>query len=325
MNYQLENEYLQVSLVPQEGGRISSLKSLESGAEFLLQAAPDRDAIEPSMHANFAEGACAGIEECLPSVGACGSDAADGAVPDHGDFWQLAWELVEPPKASSCALSATGFSRPLRFSKRVSLRERSLDVSYAIENIGSEPVSFLYACHPLFAVSEDDRVILPGEVTSLRLQSSRGDRLGAPGDRIDWPLTQELPGVDLSRVLAETAGTGDMLYTAELRRGRCGLYRTAFRQGILLHFDTARLPYLGCWLCYGGWPEQGQGVRQYAVALEPTNAPYGTLTQAQQSGQALMLAAGQIFSWTICFEVSAPGLSLSRFQREVSALEMGTL
>lgn len=312
MKCTLENEHLLVLVIPKEGGRVASLKSRSSGTEFLLQAQPNRPGIHPSMRAAFRDGSCAGIEECLPSVGPCDDATIGGPVPDHGDFWQLPWKLEEPPDPQSILLSATGFSRPLRFTRQISLAGRSLQINYTIENIGDEPTSFLYACHPLLAVEEGDRIILPDEVKTLQLRSSRNQRLGTAGQTVSWPVTQNL---DLSRVLAATTGVGDMLYTQRLRHGYCGLYRTSLQQGITLQFDIARLPYIGVWLCYGGWPEGGDELRQYAVALEPTTTPCSTLDEAQQSLQATMLLPGETLRWNILFEISESGVSFEQFKQ----------
>ncbi len=321
MAHLLENEFLRVRLVREEGGRVASITSKDSSLEFLLHSQPGRGRCKPGMQAAFRDGACAGIEECLPSVGACGSGTEGGPVPDHGDFWQLAWKVEGAPDESSQRLMATGFSRTLRFRKRARLRGRTLYLDYSVENTGDKPTSFLYACHPLLAVDVGDRVVLPEEVTRLSLNSSRGDRLGEAGRTIDWPLV--LPGVDLSRVLARSAGVADMLYTARLRSGCCGLYRSSAQQGIAVRFDTAHLPYLGLWLCYGGWPEDGPEPRQYAVALEPTTAPQGTLKEAYENGQASHLPIGGAFKWTNSFEISESGVTLDQFRRFVEPSTSG--
>jgi hypothetical protein len=69
-----------------------------------------------------------------------------------------------------------------------------------------------------------------------------------------------------------------------------------------LRFDTAKLPYLGLWLCYGGWPDDEMLPRQYAVAFEPTVAPWGTLSTASENHQAPVLAARDSFEFTVVLE-----------------------
>src|ERR1700761_1394418 len=112
----LRNRQLQIQVVPCEGARISSLKNLVSGTEFLFQQTRPSLKKPPSVFADFFTGACAGIEECLPTLARSSDDTEGGAVPDHGDFWQLPW-LVEALTSETVVLSARGFSRPLLFQK----------------------------------------------------------------------------------------------------------------------------------------------------------------------------------------------------------------
>jgi galactose mutarotase-like enzyme len=196
---------------------------------------------------------------------------------------------------------ATGFSRALRFSKELSLNDETLCIAYRTENIGSTVQSFLYACHPLFAVSAGDTIFLPREVHDLRLDYSRGNRIGSTGATIAWPESQS--GIRLDVAGSPGSGTAEMFYTHRLTEGCCGIYRRAAGQTLDIWFDPQRLPYLGLWLCYGGWPDGGSGPRQYAVALEPTTSACNTLSAAERSGSAVTLDAGKTFDWEIRFRI----------------------
>jgi galactose mutarotase-like enzyme len=156
----LNNSELSVEVLPAEGGRIASLKSLQSGMEFLTQSRRSGRYPKAGLDSRFQDGPCAGIEECLPTVGPSGPETEGGPAPDHGDFWQLPWELLVASGTHAC-ISAVGFSRTLHFTKQLTLEQNTLRVAYTVENAGSTAQSFLYACHPLFAVSEGDRVLLP--------------------------------------------------------------------------------------------------------------------------------------------------------------------
>lgn len=304
--YTLEGSELAVEIIPAEGGRVSSLRSLYSNLEFLTQSERSGPYPEPGPTTRFRDGACAGIEECLPTVGPSGPETVGGAAPDHGDFWQLPWHVV---KASDMevVMTAQGFSRALRFVKRLTLEGDTLRASYSVENIGSTVQAFLYACHPLFAVSVGDRILLPGEIQELTLDYSKGDRLGLAGSAVTWPITQS--GHRLDVVFGREAGTAEMFYSSRLDKTVCGIYRKVSRQVLEVSFDRARLPYLGLWLCYGGWPDDAMGPLQYAVALEPTTSPYNTLAKAQQAGTAITLEVGETFDWEISFSVREPSRS----------------
>ena len=318
--YVLQNSQLAVTVLPAEGGRVASLRSLHTGVEFLTQPLKSGFHVQSGLSASFQDGPCAGIEECLPTVGPCGPDTEGGPAPDHGDFWQLAWKVTEAT-STRVRLHAVGFSRPLLFCKELSLEGSELRIHYCVENLQAAPTSFLYACHPLFAVAEGDRIVLRPEAQALTLYYSRRERLGAGGSILGWPRT--LSGVRLDVVGARTAGTAEMLYTGRLSEGcsgndcsghgYCGVYRCSVRQGLTLSFDALKLPYLGLWLCYGGWPDKGAEPRQSAVAMEPTNAPCNTLAEAQRTGSALRLGAGESIRWDIRFRVSVAGMSFATF------------
>jgi len=105
----LRSSNVEVVVVPREGGRIASLRSVQSGLEFLTQARVDRTPVKPSLKNTFQSGPCAGAEECLPTVGPC-EDRFGGPVPDHGDFWQLPWQL-DSWDSQQLHMHALGFSR----------------------------------------------------------------------------------------------------------------------------------------------------------------------------------------------------------------------
>ncbi|QEE31405.1 DUF4432 family protein [Terriglobus albidus] len=309
----LTNGSLSVSIVPEEGGRISSLVSRVTGIEFLTQSTNEDLHLKPGLDAQFQHGACAGIEECLPTVGICDDTTAGGPVPDHGDFWQLSWR-VTAQSADNAALAANGFSRPLLFQKTISLQESGLSIRYRVQNIGQRDTSFLYACHPLFAIEPGDRVVLPSEAETLQLTYSRTGRMGKPGDQVAWP------GNEFDVVLPAEAGDAEMLYSGKLSTGRCGLFRSEGKQGLLLSFSPQKLPYLGLWLCYGGWPG-GSAPQQYAVALEPTTAPCGTLKEAHEKGLAFQLAPGEAFEWELGIHLTPSGITWETFR---GAVDSGT-
>jgi galactose mutarotase-like enzyme len=307
----LQNALLRAVIAPAEGGRVVSLVSLRSGLEFLLQSHHPLAMLSPSRDASFGDGACAGIEECLPTVSKC--EVNGEAIPDHGDFWQMAWRVLPPPHPNAICLTADGFSRPLRFTKTFALHDACLRIDYEIENIGPTPTSFLYATHPLLAVDAGDSILLPEEVTALTLHSSKDDRLGVSGDSIPWPHPITVAPQHPGRILPITAATADMFYTGKLRHGWCGLYRAQSRQGLALHFDTAALPYLGLWICCGGWPESGP--KQYAFAPEPTTAPCGSLQQAFNRGVSAPLLPGRALRFTIQFRVATTAMPIDEFFR----------
>jgi len=108
-----------------------------------------------------------------------------------------------------------------------------------------------------------------------------------------------------------------MIYTHRLLAGRCGLFRCNHAQGVIVSFDPLQLPFLGVWLCFGGWPVTGPEPKQVAVALEPTTAPCNTLSDAERAGLAVHLAPEETYAWSIKVDVTPHACSNEDFVARV--------
>ncbi len=304
----LRNDQWLARILPEEGGRIASLFDLGARLEYLLQPArgfPARQSQD--LWDRFENSACAGIDDCLPSVGACDPDTPGGPIPDHGDLWRLHWSILSSSASESVTLAATCYSRTLHLEKRIHLRGSCLEIRYCLRNLQEAPVPFLYALHPLLAIDPGDRILLPPDVKAVRIESSRLQRLGDPGSVVAWPHPSGPgSGFDLSRTDGIDAATAEMLYTDRLQAGWCGLYRAQTGNGIILRFHPRQLPYLGLWLCYGGWPDDARNPSQYAVAFEPTVSPRGTLIDALKHNEAPVLAGYAAFHFDIALQRVGP-------------------
>jgi len=239
-------------------------------------------------------------------------------APDHGDLWRRPWTTLEQSE-THIVLSTECFSRPLSFTRSLRLDAGRIRLDYRIANHGHKQEPFLYACHPLFAVDAGDRVLLPSEISSVRLHFSRNDRIGLPGEQVLWPLTvSSREEIAINGVGDISDGTAEMLYVTSLQRGICALYRSQRNQAVVMRFTPKSLPFLGLWICSGGWPEQ-EGVRkQHAVALEPTVAPLGSLAEAVAANIAPILQPGAEYKFSI--EVEILGCDQPCTGEEVGAL-----
>src|ERR1700742_1612005 len=90
----LENKLLRIVTMPALGGKVASIQLLPSGEELLQQPLLPYAPRVPYMR--FDDGDASGWDECLPSVAACEVQTPAGTVsiPDHGDFWQVVWQVV---------------------------------------------------------------------------------------------------------------------------------------------------------------------------------------------------------------------------------------
>jgi galactose mutarotase-like enzyme len=310
-----------VRLLPEFGGKIASIRV--KGRE-LLQA-PLTELRPRSRTMPFDAGDASGWDECLPSVAACSTrtDAGIAEIPDHGDLWRVPWELGDldagDPKARKhdgakqpalVRLNAECFSVPLKLERTLQLEPSSkgwkLELHYTLTNVGRFAVPWSWAAHPLFAVEGADRIELPHSMNSLRVEGSRGRRLGSAGDQVAWPCPELASGrrVNLSIVEPERSGIAEKLFAGPLgaKESWCALHRPKAGVRIRFRFDSKATPYLGVWLCYGGWPER-PGARQMCVALEPSTAPVDSL--AETGSWTRVLAPGASESWPVWVDLES--------------------
>jgi galactose mutarotase-like enzyme len=280
-----------VTVRPDLGGKIASILI---GDRELLQS-PLRPYGTRSRSMSFDAADASGWDECLPSVAGCRVMTAKGQVnvPDHGDLWRVEWEPAgaassrkQDAEQSEVTLRGKCFSLPLALERSLRLSETSLgwqlNLNYTVKNESDSPVPWSWSAHPLFVVEAGDRILLPATVKTLRVEGSRANRLGAHGDEVQWPMAALRNGgsTDLSVVLGEESVVGDKLFAGPLgaEEGWCVLERP--KQGIRLRirFEPEKTPYLGLWICSGGWPD-GPGAKQMCVALEPATAPVDSLAE----------------------------------------------
>ncbi len=295
-----------LTLMPALGGKIGSLKV--AGRE-LLQT--PLNPYRPRTHTMaFSEGDASGWDECLPSVGECEVDTEAGSaqVPDHGDLWRVPWQVMVASD-DSATLRATCFSLPLQLTRSLILTETKtgwrVQLLYSLINLGAYSVPWSWSAHPLFSVEEGDRIVLPKSVHELRLEGSGGGRLGVGGDAVAWPVATLPDGstTDLSLALGAETGIGDKLAAGPFAAAADGwgsLERPAAGVRLTVRFDTALTPYLGLWICYGGWPD-ADGLKQVCVAMEPATAPVDSLSRTGPWSRTL--DAGDTFTWPMELEI----------------------
>jgi len=287
--------------MPALGGKVASMR--HNGTELLQRPLLPYATRTATM--GFEESDASGFDECLPSVSACEivTPLGTASIPDHGEFWRLPC-TIKSETPQEIHLTARGTALPLRFDRKLRLAESpqsktaTLSVEYEVENVGREEIPYVWCAHPLFAVDPGDRILLPPSVTEVTVEGSAGGRLGANGTVHSWPLARLATGnlVPLDVAGHVSDNIGDKIYAAAPSEGWCAIERKRAGLRVQVEFDSARSPYLGLWLCYGGWPENGAR-KQYCVALEPCTSPVDSLAAAVKARRARILAPGQCDFW----------------------------
>jgi galactose mutarotase-like enzyme len=284
----LRNDRLSLSVLPELGGKLGSLIALQDGREHLLQP-PEHARRRAEYGGAFDQYDTSGFDECFPTVAECSLD--DGTrLPDHGELWSVEWQVLAQ-SATSLSLQATGQAFPYAFRRRVTLDDSQVILEYEVVNQGEHVFAYLWSAHPLLSVGPGDRVNLPSGVASVQVESSAGERLSG-----------EVPWNDRIALLGPVdRGWADKLFAGPLEEGWC---RVVYSDGASLtyRFSPEELPYVGLWICQGGWPGRGRKPH-YTVALEPCTAACDALHEALKRGQAKSLQPGQRAAWRMTMDV----------------------
>ncbi len=296
----LENDFLRLEVLPELGGKCSSLTLAGTGGELLQPPLKPYAPRTPTMP--FDEGDGGGWDECLPSIGPCTLPGGT-RVEDHGDFWRVPFEVTASSE-TELRMQAQGTSLPFVFERGLRLDGARLHLDFSIKNTGGEQAPYGWSTHPLFAVKPDDRIHLPPSVREITAQASADGRLKLGNH--PWPGTvnaRDGEPLDLSLVLQNNAGVGDKLVLPAPAEGWAALERKTLRTRLTLSWTPTEAPVLGLWLCYGGWPSASEAKKGYAVAIEPCNLPVDSLADSIKQGGGAFLASGEERRWSMQLEV----------------------
>lgn len=283
----IANGVVSFTLVPELGGKLSSICDLRTGREWLWTSdrLPYRTLPYGTSYAQ--EGDTGGWDECFPTVAACAYPLAPWrgtALPDHGELWPQAWrtEVADggPAGAVRVRTTADGVVLPYRFERVVSLGPdaATLRFDYAVTSRAGGDIAFIWSAHPLLAIEPGMRVLLP-KGARLRSYLTIPDTLLPRGGAYTWPLRVNAAGngLDLARLPDVSSSVAFKLWSEPLAEGWAELKA---RDGALrFGFDPGLLPQVGLWLNAGGWSGTG-GEPYYNLALEPCIGAQDSLEEA---------------------------------------------
>lgn len=292
----IENAEIRVEIDPEFGARVLSLIDRRSGRDWMAKGAQSTQTGEDAIY--LADEAV-GWDECFPTVAPwdASATALGRKLRDHGDLWGRPW-AVEALSADSVITRRD--DRGFRFSRRLSLQGATLAADYAVTNMGTTALPFMWALHGLLAVTPEDRIEMAGVGSvSATYIADRGRTLIAP--QLVWPGPGNAIDVPLDTVRGIEAQFAAKLYASDIPAARAAIGGS--RGWLELAWDGKQLRHLGLWLNYGGWPEPGH---VHHLALEPTTAPVDHLGEALAQGTAHILEPGFTSRWRVTMTLRAP-------------------
>ncbi len=292
--FTLENRYLRAVVIPELGARVWELEDRVRGRQWIWH----REGVPLAASAPGAvydEVWAGGWEELFPNDAP--GHLEGRALPDHGEWWTMAWRPVQSGSGPEARLRLSATSRILHAdcSKEFVLLGDApeLTVSYRIRNREPGPVHFLFKQHLPVSITPSCRLVLPGGHVSA-VDASFGNLLPGPGP-FDWPSASGADGrtTDLRVIPQRSSKAREFVYVRDLPAPWCAVDDGERRASIRLGFEAQALPFVWLFLSYGGWRDT------YTAVLEPcTNLPKD-LAEAVRLGQSARLGPGEEFSTSV--------------------------
>src|SRR5438876_11642513 len=154
--YVLSSRKVQITVVPELGAKIISLKDLHTGREWMWHPRGGLKLFRNRPGDDFSRSPLVGADECLPTIAPCLWHCL--ALPDHGEVWCMPWSLDGDAWANGGLRTMTGLSlSPFHFERAIELQENEVRLSYQLLNQGEAEEAYLWAIHPLLSLQPGDR------------------------------------------------------------------------------------------------------------------------------------------------------------------------
>lgn len=291
----LANEALSLRLLPERGAKLVSLRDRRLEREWLLPSQLPGKGYPASVYgADFSLGDTSGFDECLPNVAAGPAPDSTYYWPDHGELWSRPWEVRAEEETLVCTVRGIGY--PYTLTRRLRLQGDALHINYALQNQGAQPFPHLWSAHPLLQVSPGMRILLPDGVNEVFVNGASHSELGTFGELRSWPRLGST--FDFSQVQPKETGVAVKLFVPDLTEGHCTLWEPVTGHALRFDWDPTEIPYLGLWLCYGGWPTDGRA-GHLTIAIEPCTGMPDPLHEAWAQGCAASVKPGATLHWSL--------------------------
>jgi len=307
----INNGMIELTSVPDLGGKITSLRDLRSRREWLWRHPRMEYRRVPHGSSYVAEADSGGWDECFPSVSDCSYPSVpfEGAViQDHGELWSQVSEFEIEEHADGVALHNHwhGLVLPYSFNRTVTLaaNSASLRVDYSVEALpgAAQPVNFVWCIHPLLAVEPGMQLFLPPSAL-FNVNGAYPPGLLAPEVKLHYPFAAS--GLDLPNLPATDSSRSIKIWSDPLSKGE-GWATLAARDGELcMRWDTALLPQVAVWMNFGAWAGDG-GTPYFNLGLEPCIGAQDSLADAvRQFNLFESLLPGGSRTWWLEIELLA--------------------
>ena len=275
----LRSEAVALSVVPELGAKIISLKDLRTQREWLWHPRDNLELFRNRPRDAFSDSPLVGMDECLPTILPCTWRGRE--LPDHGEVWNQAWEVDQDAWQLGVLKTVIKLkSSPFVFERAIALQERQIRIDYKLTNLENTEEDFVWAFHPLLRLMAEDKLELPGSTRKL-----------LNGETWVDAVASAIPTSNCAKAFAHPVSEG----WAAVINGVTG-------DRLEFVWDSFQNNSLGLWITRGGW----HGYHHFAI--EPTNADHDSLATASKRKRCGTVAGNGSVRWQLLLRVGSAGL-----------------
>ncbi|HAV01061.1 MAG TPA: hypothetical protein DCW47_07750 [Lachnospiraceae bacterium] len=301
----LENDKLRIVVLPEAGGKISSLFYLPCKFEAAARPGPGKTYRKPEADGSFGDYDMSGIDDCFPNIDT-ETFSYEGRIlyyPDHGEIWSREMDVIKQT-GDSLFLSLQSRRFHYNYEKRLFLRDSSLRLEYDISNPGNMELPCIWTLHGLMRLEADMRFEYPKGVRAF-VNVLKDTPLGEEGRRFEYPSEE----FDFTRLYGygEPEGMYEgppqpyyMKYYApqSVTEGRLAISYPSQSVRVEFSYDPLKLPWFGVWINHGGFGGD------YNVAMEMTNGYYDLVSRAIENQRIRVLRPGERISFEVVISIT---------------------
>jgi galactose mutarotase-like enzyme len=280
---EISTDALSVAVTSRRGARVTSLVNRHDGRQWLRKAQGGGDDAALPYGSTFTESDHGGWDEMFPTVDPCvypTKPFAGATVPDHGELWQIDWDVVDSSQTSlHQRVSSDRFK--YTFDRRLSVSGNTLRCEYECRVMSDVALPLLWALHPQFDMRFGSRVLLDAEPTTIIDISS-----GNSAKEVPW-----LGDLVVARDVVQ--GHDLEVYVAPLNAVSAASIVDESGSTLTMTWDREFAPYLCIWL------DRGRFTQGAVVALEPTNGFFDDLARAFEDKTIRFFEPRTTTSWWV--------------------------
>lgn len=274
----LRSDAVALSVVPELGAKIISLKDLRTKREWLWHPRDDLELFRNKPRDAFSDSPLVGMDECLPTILPCTWRGRE--LPDHGEVWNHAWDVDEGAWQLGVLKTIIKLkSSPLVFERAIALQGCEIRIDYRLTNLEAAEEDFIWAFHPLLRLTAEDKLELPLSTRKL-----------LNGETWVDAVASAIPASNCAKAFARPVSEGWAAIKNDVTRDRLEFIWDSFQNNSL-----------GLWITRGGW----HGYHHFAI--EPTNANHDSLATASKGKCCGTVAGNGSVNWQLLLRVGSAG------------------